>query len=45
VTEVANMATSLPVGIFVKVSGTRPDIMKCLIMGPPDSPYGYGLFE
>lgn len=45
VTEAATMATSLPPGIFVKVSESRPDIMKCLIMGPPDSPYGYGLFE
>ncbi|KAK2829910.1 hypothetical protein FQN49_007134 [Arthroderma sp. PD_2] len=45
VTEVANMSTSLPIGIFVKVSESRPDIMRCLIMGPPDSPYGYALFE
>lgn len=45
VTEAANMATSLPPGIFVKVDESRPDVMKCLIMGPPDSPYGYGLFE
>lgn len=45
VTEVANMATSLPVGIFVRVSESRPDVMRCLIMGPPDSPYAYGLFE
>ncbi|EEP78752.1 predicted protein [Uncinocarpus reesii 1704] len=43
--ELANMATSLPVGIFVKVSESRPDIMRCLVMGPPDSPYGYGLFD
>ncbi|PGH02181.1 hypothetical protein AJ80_08904 [Polytolypa hystricis UAMH7299] len=42
--ELASMATSLPLGIFVQVSETRPDVMKCLIMGPPDSPYGYGLF-
>ncbi|KAF3491950.1 uncharacterized protein GIQ15_01467 [Arthroderma uncinatum] len=45
VTEVANMSTSLPIGIFVKVSESRPDMMRCLIMGPPDSPYGYALFE
>ncbi|KDB27365.1 hypothetical protein H109_00845 [Trichophyton interdigitale MR816] len=45
VTEVANMSTSLPIGIFVKVSESRPDVMKCLIMGPPDSPYGYALFD
>ena len=45
VTESANMATSLPLGIFVKVCESRPDVMKALIMGPPDSPYGYGLFE
>lgn len=45
VTELASMATSLPLGIFVKVGESRPDVMKCLIMGPPDSPYGYGLFE
>lgn len=45
IAELANMATSLPVGIYVKVSECRPDIMRCLVMGPPDSPYGYGLFE
>ncbi|EAS31414.3 baculoviral IAP repeat-containing protein 6 (apollon) [Coccidioides immitis RS] len=43
--ELANMATSLPVGIYVKASESRPDLMRCLIMGPPDSPYGYGLFD
>ncbi|KAM5469717.1 putative gamma-glutamyltransferase [Microsporum audouinii] len=45
VTEVANMSTSLPIGIFVKVSESRPHMMRCLIMGPPDSPYGYALFD
>ncbi|KAK2750352.1 hypothetical protein FQN57_003832 [Myotisia sp. PD_48] len=45
VTEVANMVTSLPAGIFVKVGDSRPDVMRCLIMGPPDSPYGYALFD
>jgi baculoviral IAP repeat-containing protein 6 len=45
VTELATMSTSLPLGIFVKVGESRPDMMKILIMGPPDSPYAYGLFE
>jgi baculoviral IAP repeat-containing protein 6 len=45
VTELATMSTSLPLGIFVKVGEARPDMMKILIMGPPDSPYAYGLFE
>lgn len=44
-TEMATMSTSLPPGIFVKVGESRTDVMKALIMGPKDSPYGYGMFE
>jgi hypothetical protein len=32
--EIADMTTSLPDGIFLKVEEGRPDIMKCLIVGP-----------
>jgi hypothetical protein len=45
VMETANMSTSLPLGVFVKVGESRPDVMKALVMGPKDSPYAYGLFE
>jgi hypothetical protein len=44
-TEIATMSTSLPPGVFVKVGESRTDVMKALIMGPKDSPYGYGMFE
>lgn len=43
VTETAEMSTSLPPNIFVKVDSVRPDVMKCLIVGPDDTPGG--LFE
>ncbi|KAI9783525.1 MAG: hypothetical protein M1839_003695 [Geoglossum umbratile] len=43
--ELATMATSLPEGIFVRVSDGRPDVMKCLIIGPESTPYEGGLFE
>lgn len=45
VTESAEMSTSLPPNIFVKVDSVRPDVMKCLIVGPDDTPYAGGLFE
>ena len=43
--ELADMTTSLPDNIFVKVQEERPDVMKCLIMGPGDTPYEGGIFE
>ncbi|KAL2373161.1 hypothetical protein BDBG_03567 [Blastomyces gilchristii SLH14081] len=45
VTDIAGMSTSLPQGIFVQVGESRPDVMRCLIMGHPDTPYAYGLFD
>lgn len=45
VTEASEMETSLPPNIFVKVDEVRPDVMKCLIVGPEDTPYEAGLFE
>ncbi|KAK2752725.1 hypothetical protein FQN55_005854 [Onygenales sp. PD_40] len=45
VTEIANMSTSLPPGIFVRVGESRPDIIRCLVMGHPDTPYAYGMFD
>lgn len=43
--EIANMTTSLPAGIFLKVAESRSDVMKILIVGADDSPYAGGLFE
>lgn len=45
VTEVSEMATSLPPNIFVRVDEIRPDVMMCLIVGPEGTPYEGGLFE
>lgn len=42
--EMASMATSLPEGIFVKASAETPGFLKCLIVGPEDTPYENGLF-
>ncbi|KAE8449676.1 hypothetical protein EG329_007451 [Mollisiaceae sp. DMI_Dod_QoI] len=42
--EIASMTTSLPPGIFLKISESRPDIMKVLITGAEGSPYAGGLF-
>ncbi|KAH0555811.1 hypothetical protein GP486_006241 [Trichoglossum hirsutum] len=43
--EIAEMSTGLPPGIFVRASLERPDAMKCMIIGPDDTPYAGGLFE
>ncbi len=45
VKEIATLATSLPDGIFVKVSPSTPGVLKALIIGPKDTPYEGGLFE
>ena len=45
VTEIAEMSTSLPPNIFVKVDDVRPDVLKCLIIGSDGTPYEGGLFE
>ncbi|KAF2102034.1 hypothetical protein NA57DRAFT_53968 [Rhizodiscina lignyota] len=45
VTELANMKTSLPMGIFVRYAESRIGFMKVLIVGPRDTPYENGLFE
>lgn len=42
--EIASLMTSLPDGIFVKVSESRPDVMKVLIVGVDGTPYESGLF-
>ncbi len=42
--ELTSLSTSLPPGIFLKVSDTRPDVMKALINGVDGSPYAGGLF-
>ena len=43
--QLADLHTSLPDGILIKAQEDRPDIMKCLIVGPDDTPYEGGLFE
>ena len=45
VAEASEMSTSLPPNILVKVDDSRPDIMKCLIIGPDGTPYEGGIFE
>lgn len=45
VKEIATMATSLPDGIFVKSTLSTPGALKCLMLGPEDTPYAGGLFE
>lgn len=42
--EIANMTTSLPPGIFLKVAESRSDVMKALIVGIEGTPYAGGLF-
>jgi len=47
--EVATLTTSLPLScsssVFVRCDTDRLDIMKVLITGPSDTPYGNGCFE
>ena len=45
VSEQIEMTTGLPQYIFVKVDDAWPHIMKCLMVGPEDTPYEGGLFE
>lgn len=42
--ELANMRTSLPEGVFVKVDEARTDVLKVLIVGVEGTPYAGGLF-
>ncbi|KAI9726388.1 MAG: hypothetical protein M1834_009051 [Cirrosporium novae-zelandiae] len=44
-TELISLSTSLPEGIFVKAGESRLDVLKCLIVGPSETPYEGGLFE
>ncbi|KAK4164274.1 putative baculoviral IAP repeat-containing protein [Cladorrhinum sp. PSN259] len=36
---------ALPNGIYVRYGEDRPDILKALIIGPPNTPYENGIFE
>lgn len=45
ITEITNLNTGLPLGIFVRYCEDRPDILKCVIIGPAGTPYENGLFE
>jgi baculoviral IAP repeat-containing protein 6 len=43
--QVSSLSTDLPDGIYVRHGESRMDVMKVLIIGPPDTPYEHGLFE
>jgi hypothetical protein len=45
ITEITNLKTGLPPGIFVRYAESRPDVLKALIVGPIGTPYENGLFE
>ncbi|KAI4956005.1 hypothetical protein J4E91_000215 [Alternaria rosae] len=45
ITEITTLQTGLPPGIFVRYCEDRPDILKCVIVGPAGTPYENGLFE
>ncbi|KAF8807941.1 hypothetical protein BYT27DRAFT_7242326 [Phlegmacium glaucopus] len=45
VKELAVTATSLPVGVWVRVDDVRNDAIKVMIAGPDGTPYAGGLFE
>lgn len=45
VTEIVTLQTSLPPGIFVRYCENRPDVLKCVIIGPVGTPYENGMFE
>ncbi|KAI9726382.1 MAG: hypothetical protein M1834_009045 [Cirrosporium novae-zelandiae] len=45
VNEIAVLSTSLPLGVFVKTEESRLDVIKCLVIGPVDTPFEGGLFE
>jgi ubiquitin-protein ligase len=45
ITEISTLQTGLPPGIFVRYCENRPDVLKCIIIGPRGSPYENGLFE
>ena len=43
--QVTDLHTSLPQGIFIRAEENRIDVLKCLMVGPDDTPYEGGLFE
>ncbi|KAI0323038.1 hypothetical protein OF83DRAFT_1048195 [Amylostereum chailletii] len=43
--ELSVMATSLPIGVWVRVDEVRNDVIKIMIAGPEGTPYEGGLFE
>ncbi|CZR53844.1 uncharacterized protein PAC_03726 [Phialocephala subalpina] len=43
--EIASLTSSLPPGIFLKISESRPDEMKVLIISVEGTPYEGGLFR
>ncbi|KAJ4345984.1 glycylpeptide N-tetradecanoyltransferase [Ascochyta clinopodiicola] len=45
ISEIDILRTSLPPGVFVRHGESRLDVMKCIIVGPGDTPYENGLFE
>ena len=45
ITELSNLQSSLPDGIFVRHGSSRVDVMKVLIVGAAGTPYELGFFE
>jgi ubiquitin-protein ligase len=45
ITEITTLQTGLPPGIVVRYCENRPDILKCIIIGPVGTPYENGIFE
>ena len=45
ITELSNLRSSLPEGIFIRHGSSRVDVMKILIIGARGTPYEHGFFE
>ncbi|KAK3941009.1 hypothetical protein QBC46DRAFT_111102 [Diplogelasinospora grovesii] len=45
ITQISDLRTGLPEGIYVRHGTSRPDVIKVLMVGTRDTPYENGLFE
>jgi ubiquitin-protein ligase len=45
VSEISQLRTQVPPGIYVRHGSSRPDVLKAIIVGPQGTPYENGLFE